>query len=127
MTLRQIAGVFGVIILVVGVLGMVLGEGPFLGLNIELPEDLIHIVTGGLLAYVGFGQNDERLARNVVGALGVVYLLVGVLGFVIPNLFGLLPRGYSIADNALHLALGVIFLGAAYFLRGEGRETVATR
>src|SRR5215217_8089532 len=102
---RTYAGVVGVVIILIGVVGLLAGEEPLFGLvNIDIVEDLVHLLTGGLLAYVGFGQRDEGLARNVVGGLGVVYLLVGVLGFVIPMLFGLLPHGYSIVDNIIHLA-----------------------
>lgn len=125
---RQIAGIFGLIIFLLGVAGLVLGDGPLLGLfNIELVEDIVHLVTGAILLYVGFGQRDEGLARTVVGALGVVYLLVGIIGFVVPTLFGLLPLGYHLADNLLHLVLGVIFLAVAYLYQGQGRETVVTR
>ena len=40
----------------------------------------------------------------------MVYLLVGLLGFIVPYLFGLLPHGYSIVDNAIHLILGILGL-----------------
>jgi hypothetical protein len=53
------AGIVGVVILV-GVLGLILGEQPLLGLvNIDILEDVVHLVTGGLLAYVGFGQSHD--------------------------------------------------------------------
>ena len=110
----------GVVIILIGVVGLLAGEEPLFGLvNIDIVEDLVHLLMGGLLAYVGFGQRDEGLARNVVGALGVVYLLVGVLGFVIPMLFGLLPHGYSVLDNIIHLTLGVLGIAVA-FLQGGG-------
>src|SRR5918994_2563811 len=116
---RTYAGVVGVVIILIGVMGLLAGEEPLFGVvNIDIVEDLVHLLTGGLLAYVGFGQRDEGLARNVVGGLGVVYLLVGVLGFVIPMLFGLLPHGYSIVDNIIHLALGVAGLAVAFSSRG---------
>ena len=116
---RTYAGVVGVVIILIGVVGLLAGEEPLLGLvNIDIVEDIVHLLTGGLLAYVGFGQRDEGLARNVVGGLGVVYLLVGVLGFVIPMLFGLLPHGYSIVDNIIHLALGVLGIAVAFSSRG---------
>ena len=74
---RVYVQIIGVVLLVVGVLGLILGEGLPLGiLNMDITEDIVHILTGGVLAYVGFGQADEGLARNVVGALGVIYLLV---------------------------------------------------
>ncbi len=116
---RTYAGVVGVVVILIGVVGLLLGEQPLLGLvNIDILEDIIHLATGGLLAYVGFGQRDEGLARNVVGGLGVVYLLVGVLGFVIPMLFGLLPHGYSIVDNVIHLTLGVAGIAVAVSSQG---------
>lgn len=112
---RTYAGIVGVVIILIGIVGLLLGEQPLLGLvNIDITEDIIHLVTGGLLAYVGFGQRDVGLARNVVGGLGVIYLLVGVLGFVIPMLFGLLPHGYSVVDNIIHLTLGVLGIAVAF-------------
>ena len=68
---RTYAGVVGVVIILIGVVGLLAGEQPLLGLvNIDIVEDLVHLLTGGLLAYVSFGQRDEGLARNVVGGLG---------------------------------------------------------
>lgn len=116
---RTYAGVVGVVVILIGVVGLLAGEEPLLGLvNIDIVEDIVHLLTGGLLAYVGFGQRDEGLARGVVGGLGVVYLLVGVLGFVAPMLLGLLPHGYSIVDNIIHLTLGVAGIAVAFASRG---------
>ena len=121
---RTYAGIVGVVIILIGIVGLLLGEQPLLGLvNIDITEDIIHLVTGGLLAYVGFGQRDEGLARNAVGGLGVIYLLVGVLGFVIPMLFGLLPHGYSIVDNSIHLVLGIASIAVAF---SQGSATART-
>ncbi len=117
------AQIVGVVLLLVGVLGLILGEGLLLGiLNIDITEDIVHILTGGILAYVGFGQADEGLARNVVGALGVIYLLVGVIGFIVPMLFGLIPSGYTLFDDLLHLGLGVLSLVIAFAPSGGGRQ-----
>lgn len=116
---RTYAQIVGVVLLLVGVLGLILGEGLFLRiLNIDILEDIVHLITGGILAYVGFGQADERIARNVVGTLGVIYLLVGILGFIVPMLFGLIPHGYTVFDDLLHLALGILSLVIAFFLEG---------
>ena len=79
-------------------------------------EDIIHLATGGLMAYAGLTQRDNELARMVVGGLGVVYLLVGILGFFATNLFGLLPHGYSLFDNLLHVALGILGMVIAWRL-----------
>jgi Domain of unknown function (DUF4383) len=115
MALKRYAQVLGVVLLLVGVLGLVLGNELFLGiLNIDVLEDVVHLLTGGIYAYVGFGRTDAATARNVVLALGVIYLVVGVLGFLVPMMFGLIPHGYTIFDNLLHLALGVLSLVIAY-------------
>ena len=74
------------------------------------------------MAYVGFGRADLGFARNVVGGLGVVYLLVGILGFIVPRMLGLIPHGYTVFDNLLHLALGIISIALGFFggARAEG-------
>jgi hypothetical protein len=95
---------------------LLLGERLWLGvLNVDLFEDIVHLVTGGLLAFVGFSERGGEYGRNAVGGLGVIYLLVGLLGFVVPTLFGLLPHGYSVFDNLLHLALGVASIAVIFY------------
>jgi hypothetical protein len=114
---RIYAQIIGVVLLLVGV---VLGDQVWLGiLNIDIVEDIVYLITGGLLAYVGFGRTDPAVTRTVVGVLGIVYLVVGVLGFVVPMMFGLIPNGYTVFDNLLHLALGVLGIALAWFVGGE--------
>ena len=120
MTARIFAQVVGVVLLLLGIGGLLLGDGLLVGLlNIDIGEDIVHILTGGILAYVGFGQRDENVARSVVGVLGVVYLLVGLLGFVLPFMFGLVPSGYTIGDNLVHLALGALGIVVGFLSGGE--------
>ena len=69
---------------------------------------------------MGFGRTDLATARNVVLALGVIYLVIGILGFVVPMVFGLIPHGYTIFDDLLHLALGVLSLAVALFYAPGG-------
>ena len=120
---RSYAQIVGVVVLLVGVLGLVLGDQKLGGLlNIDITEDIVHLVTGGALAYAGFAIRDNATVRTIVGALGVVYLGVGILGFVDDNLFGLIPSGYTVFDNIFHLGLGVISIVVAWFI-GRERET----
>jgi hypothetical protein len=114
--LRRYAQIIGVVLILVGLIGLVLGNKLFLGiLNIDIVEDIAHLATGGIYAYVGFGRTDLATARNVVLALGVIYLVIGILGFIVPMIFGLIPHGYTIFDDILHLALGVLSLAVALF------------
>ncbi len=116
MLLRRYAQILGVVLILVGLLGLLLGERVWLGvLNVDLFEDIVHLVTGGLLAFVGFSERGGEYARSVVGGLGVVYLLVGLLGFATPALIGLLPHGNSVFDNLLHLALGVASIAVIFY------------
>ena len=121
MAIKRFAQILGVVLILIGIVGLlVLGNEVWLGLlNTDVVEDIVHIVTGGLLAYVGFGRTDLATTRNLVLALGVIYLVVGILGFVVPMMFGLIPHGYTLFDDLLHLALGIVSIVLAWFVGGE--------
>jgi hypothetical protein len=124
MLVKRFAQIIGVVLILVGLVGLVLGDKLWLGiLNIDIVEDIVHLATGGLLAYVGFSGMDLSTARSVVLALGVIYLLVGILGFLVPMMFGLIPHGYTVFDDLLHLALGVLGLAVALTASGGSRQT----
>ena len=120
---RLYARVVGPTVILIGIVGLVLGNRPIGGaLNIDLIEDAIHLSTGGLLTVLGFSRIDDGVVRSAVGALGVVYLAVGLISFLVPDLFGLIPHEYSGLDNAIHLVLGLLGIGAAVVsVRTEGR------
>ena len=116
---RTYAQVLGVVLILVGLVGLALGNVVWGGiLNVDIVEDIVHLITGGLLAFVGFGRMDLSVTRNVVGLLGIIYLMVGVLGFAAPTMFGLIPHGYTAFDNLLHLVLGGLSLAVAWWLFG---------
>ena len=124
---REYARALGVVLISAGLVGSVLGDRLLLAgvLNVfYVPNGIAHLLAGGLLAYLGFGQTDEGLARAAVVALGVVYLLVGVLGFVLPTLLGLPSRGYGVVDDAFHLLVGVLSLSVG-FISGRGTSSRA--
>ncbi len=117
---RRYAQLVGPTVIIIGVIGLIVGEQSLLDvLNVDIAEDIIHLVTGGLLAYVGFARMDGGVVRAVVGGLGVVYLLVGLVSFAEPNPLGLFPSEYSTLDNLIHLALGVLGIGAALLSSGK--------
>ncbi len=120
MAIKQFAQILGVVLILIGIVGLVvLGNGVWLGiLNSDVVEDIVHILTGALLAYVGFGRTDLATARSLVLALGVIYLVVGILGFVVPMVFGLIPHGYTLFDDLLHLVLGILSIAVALTASG---------
>jgi hypothetical protein len=106
---KTYAGIAGAVLLLLGIGGLLLGDELLLGwLNIDLLEDLVHIASGIVLLVAA--SRGLGVARAVVGVVGVVYLLVGVLGFVTPYLLGLLPHGYTAVDNLVHVLLGLLAL-----------------
>ena len=124
---REYGKIAGVSVILIGIVGLLLGQKSLFGvLNIDIAEDVIHLVTGGLLAYVGFAKPDSGLARAVVGGIGVVYLLVGAISFAEPNPLGLFPSEYSVLDNLIHLTLGVLAVAVAWLLPRGGQTRART-
>lgn len=124
---RMYAKVVGIALLLTAVVGFIAGdpEDGLLGLlNVDIVEDIVHLGSGALLAYVGFSAANSAV-KTVVTALGIVYLLVGILGFVDAELFGLIPHEYNLADNILHLALGALALFAVS--ASAAKEKAGTR
>jgi multisubunit Na+/H+ antiporter MnhG subunit len=102
----------GIILLVLGVIGIFQGNrlGP---LNSDPIEDVIHIVVGALFLYGGL-KGSAAQAASWSKTFGIVFLVIGVAGFVTPNLFGLLPSGVRAADNIVHLIYGALGAWAAF-------------
>jgi uncharacterized protein DUF4383 len=116
---RQYAGIIGIVVLALGVVGvltkLISGSDYLFGLiNVSWVENIIHLLTGGLMAYVAYGQSDTALAKTVVGVLGIVYLLVFVVSLFSATVFGLINSGYTWADNMVHLVLGLAGIYVAY-------------
>jgi hypothetical protein len=121
---RLFALLFGLVLVVVGILGFVpqvVSEGGLLlGLfGINALHNVVHILTGLLGLVLGYYAGGASLF-NKVG--GVLYLLVFVVGTVALALGSELYLNLNWADNLLHLALALV-VGAVGFSIGEGHPT----
>jgi hypothetical protein len=132
---RTVAVALGVVYLIVGVAGfippLVTGSPPpdmpsatgsLLGIfPINALHNVVHLVIGAALVY---GSTATRSAIQVSRVVGIVYLIVGVLGIVAPDTFGLMPIGGT--DILLHLgtALVLLYIG---FMTPEGRSDLDSR
>lgn len=98
----------GVILLVLGIIGLLTdGDNKLVGLNSEVLEDIIHIVVGAILAYGGWrGTAAQTSMWSKV--FGVVFLIIGVVGFIDNNIFGLFSVGMGAVDNVVHLIYGAL-------------------
>jgi hypothetical protein len=128
---RKFALVVGIAFLVAGVLGFIPGitvnHEYFLGIfAVDPVHNLIHLLVGafGVAAYY---YDRSRLYCQI---LGVVYLLVGILGFVPPMLvggemlFGLFH--VNLADNLLHLLVGATAAYLWFAPQFSGRRITPT-
>jgi hypothetical protein len=116
---RQYAGIVGIAVLALGIVGMLTklisaSDYLFNLLNVSWAANMMHLVTGWLMAYISYKQNNVTLARYVVGLLGIIYLLVFVAGLISTTVFGLVSSGLTWADNMVHLVLGLAGILAAY-------------
>lgn len=120
---RRVAMVFGVVFLLVGILGLVAPGGMKMGADpapatllgmfpVNLPHNVVHILFGiwGLVAARSFAG-----ARQYAQFGGAFYLLLAICGFFIPTVFGLIPIG----GNAiwLHGAIGIVLAAVGYTAR----------
>jgi len=101
----------GVILLLIGIIGIFTGPSLFGYLNSETLEDVIHIVAGAILAYGGW-RGTAAQASMWLKVFGVIFLIVGVVGFFNKSIFGLFTAGMGTVDNIVHLIYGV---GGVYF------------
>ncbi|HET9412032.1 MAG TPA: DUF4383 domain-containing protein [Candidatus Saccharimonadales bacterium] len=117
--IKKIAFMFGVIFLLIGILGLIPGattttaDGMQLLLGLFMVDgthNAIHIASGvaALLA-----ASSERYAKWYLQIFGLVYALVALIGFVqgdsVLGLFAVNP-----ADNWLHTILALGLLGAGF-------------
>lgn len=124
MSTQRIAMLFGVVFVLVGVLGFALtGFGMDMQMLLGIfPVNLVHN-----LVHILIGVWGVAAARSAAGATmycrlaGVLYLILGCLGFVVDNPMGLVPIGGN--DRYLHLTLGVILAG--FGLMGGGAQKAA--
>jgi hypothetical protein len=120
-TVQRVAQVFGVVFLLIGLVGlfysrtmemyMLFGMFP-----VNVLHNIVHLLFGvwGILAAKSFAG-----AKSYAQITGVLYLILAVLGFVIPDGLGLIPMGG--ADIGLHAVIGIVL---SYF-GFTSRESVA--
>ena len=114
---RLVAGVFGAVYLLVGLLGFaVTGFSDFAGTDtgdnlivfeVNPLHNVVHLAIGALLLA---SSRSVAAAKGSNTAVGAVYLLVGILGlFLIGTDANILSL--NAADNVLHSASAIVLLG----------------
>lgn len=111
--MSKLAKVFGVILVIVGILGFipnpVVGSGAFL--ETDFLHNLVHLVLGvALLVW------PNTMGVRIVGA---VFLVVAILGFLGGTGRVLSFLTVNSADNWLHLVLGAVLLAVGLLGKKE--------
>lgn len=128
---KTVCKLLGVVFLVVGIAGFV--APGLLGTHLSLAHNLVHIVSGAIALYFGFAGSLAG-AKTFCLAFGAVYLLLGILGFVIgapgaseiaamthqdARLWKVLPGTLELGqmDHIIHVLLGLVFLAGGVLTR----------
>lgn len=125
--IRKAAKVFGVVLILVGVLGFIPGittDGHLLGIfHINGIHNIIHLATGAIALAAGF--SSAHASRLYFQIFGIVYGLVAILGFVYgdKDLLGLVAN--NMADTLLHIAITVGALALGFGAKDRDTEAQA--
>ena len=108
---KTICKIFGVVLLLVGIVGFL--NDHLLGMHLTGIHNVVHLLTAVIALYFGFAGSASA-ARTFCLVFGVIYLLLGVLGFIKPELVASVIQAHETVgltpDNAVHILLGAVFL-----------------
>lgn len=119
---NRVATILGIGFLLVGILGFVMPN--LLGAHLTLAHNIIHLVTGAVSLWLGL-KGTPAAAKNFCIIFGIVYLLLGVAGFVAGDgadrMLEILPGQlmFGTMDHIIH-----VLLGAIYLIGGLATQTV---
>ena len=127
---QRVALVFGIVFLLVGILGLLSAGGMEMGADPApamllglFPVNLLHNIVHLLFGVWGLvGSRSFSGAKTYATAVGVIYIVLAICGFFIPTTFGLIPIGGN--DIWLHAVIGIV-LAVVGFTAKEG--TVAPK
>ena len=113
---QRVAQLFGVVFLLVGILGF-WTTGMNMDANMDTAPKLLglfHVNAVHNIVHLLFGVWGLLAARTVAGAVtyarvgGAIYILLAICGYFIPTTFGFIPIGGN--DIWLHGLIGIVLL-----------------
>ena len=123
--LKSLAILFGLVFLVIGILGFVPGIAPdhmlFNRFHVNGVHNLVHIVSG--VIFLIAGRSGAAAARTWFQIFGIIYAIVAVWGFAVGTGNTLLIVSNNPADTWLHVVLAVVMLFLGF---GTSRSSTAS-
>lgn len=122
---KTIATVLGAGFLLVGIIGFIAPH--LMGMHLSMAHNIIHLVSGALALWIGIA-GSYGAARSFCFFFGLVYGLLGVLGFLMgagpERMFTIIPDQLMLGrmDHIIHIVLGGLFLVGALL----GRPAITT-
>ena len=129
--LRKVALIFGIMFVLIALVGFITPGGTHMGADpapahilgifgVNLLHNIVHLAFGvwGVVASRSWGG-----AKTFLRIGGVIYIVLTVLGFVVPTTFGLIPIGGNIIY--LHAVLGLIMAGVGFTAKPEATTVTA--
>src|SRR2546426_7115283 len=117
---KTVCKLLGIVFVIVGLCGF--AAPGLLGAHLNMPHNVVHIVSGVIALYFGFAGSYSG-AKGFCLVFGIVYLALGILGFALgagtAHMWMVGPLHLGAADHAIHCLLGVVFL-AGGLLKGGG-------
>jgi hypothetical protein len=116
--IRFIAVLFGIALIFAGVAGFIPAltvNGALLGIfEVDMLHNIVHIVTGVLAIMAATTLRTTKLFFLI---FGIVYTVIAILGFV--NNGNLFLMHVNMADNFLHLGIGLFSMYLAYYINKQ--------
>ena len=130
---KLVCKLLGVVFILVGVAGF--AAPGLLGTHLSLAHNAVHLISGAIALYFGFAGSASG-ARGFCLVFGVVYLLLGIAGFLMGHpgastitgmmmedsrLWKIIPGTLEFGkmDHVVHCLLGIVFLAGGLL---GGRE-----
>jgi hypothetical protein len=114
---KTIALILGIVFIIVGLAGFAAPN--LLGAHLSTSHNLIHLISGIVAVYFGW-MGSLSGARLFCIIFGVVYLLLGIVGFFVgggpERMWDVIPGSLMLGtmDHIIHIVLGIVFLAGGF-------------
>jgi len=103
----------GALFVVVGIIGFAVPN--FLGMNLSIAHNIMHLASGVLALWVGFAASHRHVTLFSF-ILGLAYLALGILGFIYGNRDASVLYSSGLTEYRLDLIPGVLSISKANHL-----------